>query len=565
MATGHYDELISFLEVELKKYPQSEDILRSIGYVHIVKNNLGLGEKYYSEALVVNPKCARCYLNIGRIYSLRGDNKKALEYLDKGVNTDPQDAVLYANRARIKDMLGDKLGASRDHNKAIEINPNDFDFYVQRGLYNANSGYQSLAISDLTKAIELAPENYYPYFERASIYYSQKMLEEEALKDINKAIQLDSNQYSLYTGRGAIFGEMQAYQKAINDYNKAISLDKNDFLPYLNRATDFYKLENLDACCSDYLILKSFIKSGKISDQATITKINAAIQDICDASKPSYYYQRGVGYYNLKEYQKAIDKYTEGLKYFPDNAMMLSFKGNAYLALNQDEQAIENYMLSLKYKENIFEEIKLNPRFANASTEKITSFYNGSLASTYFSISECKVDLGLYDDALTQINKAIELAPDIKEFNKEAYYNMRGHIYLTSGKYEIAINDFNKSIQLNKDFPLAYVNRAIAKMSLVEKVKINAFSLHGNFNKQPMRVNWTLPNKASLKKSESNILSALSDCNKAIEIDNKLGFAYYIRGQIKQMLMYGDYCLDLLTAKALGLTVEAELLKDCGK
>ena len=564
MIRGKSDEIIKYFDKELKKHPKNEDVLRWLGYAYITKNNLDLGEKYYSEALAVNPKCARCYLNIGRVYSLRGDNKKALEYFDKAVNTDPKDALLYSNRGRLKEMLGVKFGALVDHNKAIELDPNNSEYYVQRGLYNANSGYQSLAISDLTKAIELSPENYYPYFQRSSIYYSQKRLE-DALIDVNKAIELDSNQFSLYTGRGAIFDVMQEYQKAINDYNKAISINQNDFLPYLNRATSFYKLEDLDASCSDYIILKSLIQSGKITDQVAITEINDAFQDICDASKPSYYYQRGVGYYNLKEYQKAINIYTEGLKFFPDYSMLLSFKGNAYLSLNQYEQAIENYNLSLKHKENILEEIKSNPRFTGASTEKITSFYNGSLASTYFSISECKVNLGLFEEALIQINKAIELAPDIKEFNKEAYYNMRGHIYLKVGKYEMAINDFNKSIQLNKDFPLAYVNRAIAKVSLADKVKISSYSLNTNFNNQPMSVNWSFPTKSSLKKSESNILSALSDCNTAIEIDKKLGFAYYIRGQIKQMLIYSDYCLDLLTAQDLGLTVEAELMRNCGK
>lgn len=109
------------------------------------------------------------------------------------------------------------------------------------------------------------------------------------------------------------------------------------------------------------------------------------------------------------------------------------------------------------------------------------------------------------------------------------------------------------------------MNRAIAKVSLAEKVKISSYSLNSNFNNQPMSVNWSFPTKSSLKKSESTILSALSDCNTAIEIDKKLGFAYYIRGQIKQMLIYGDYCIDLLTAKELDLTVEAELLRNCDK
>lgn len=564
MARGQYDEIIKYFDKELNKHPKNEDVLRWLGYVHIVKNNIDLGEKYYLQALAVNPQCARCYLNIGRVYSLRGDNKKALEYFDKAINTDSKDALLYSNRAKLKEMLGDKFGALRDHDKAIEIDPNNSEYFVQRGLYNSNSGYQSLAISDLTKAIELSPENYYPYFQRASIYYGQKRLD-EALKDINKAIELDSNQHSLYTGRGAIFDVLQEYKKAIDDYSKAISLNKNDFLPYLNRATSYYKLEDLDASCSDYAILKTLIENGSITDQAIIKEVNGAIQDICNSSKPSYYYQRGIGYYNLKEYHKALDIYTKGLAIFPDNAMMLSFKGNAHLALNEFEKAIEFYNLSLKHKDNILTEIKINPRFVDASNEQITSFYKGSLASTYFSISECKVNLGHFDEALTNINKALELAPDIKEFNKEAYYNLRGHIYLMNGKYEQAISDFNKSIQTNKNFPLAYVNRAIAKVSLAEKVKISSYSIGGNISNQHMSVNWNMPNKSSLKKSETNIVSALSDCNTAIEIDKTLGFAYYIRGQIKQMLIYGDYCLDLLTAKELGLTVEEELLRNCGK
>lgn len=564
LTRGKSDELIKYFEDELKKHPKNEDVLRWLGYGHIIKNNFDLGEKYYTEALTVNPKCARCYLNIGRVYSLRGDNKRALEYIDKAVNTDPKDVLLYSNRARLKEILGDKFGALSDHNKAVEIDPENPESYIQRGEYNTRVGYQYLALADYTKAIEFAPNNYNPYFKRASLYYGQKRLE-EAMTDINKAIELDSNQFSLYTGRGAIFEVMQEYHKAINDYTKAISLNKNDFLPYLNRATSSYKLEDLDASCSDYLILKSLIDNREISDQAIIDEINGAIKDICDSSKANYYYQRGVGYYNLKEFQKALDIYALGLKLFPENAMMLSFKGNAHLALNQFQQAIEYYNLSLKYKESILAEIKINPRFTGASNDKILSFYNGSLASTYFSISECRTNLGQFDEALKEINTALELAQDLNDFNKEAYYNLRGYIHLMNGKYELAISDFDKCIQLNRNFPHAYVNRAIAKVSLAEKVKIRSYSIHGNFNTQPMNVNWNLPTKSSLKKSESNITSALTDCNKAIEIDNKLGYAYYIRGQIKQMLTYGDYCLDLFTAKELGLTVEEEIIRNCGK
>jgi hypothetical protein len=72
-----------------------------------------------------------------------------------------------------------------------------------------------------------------------------------------------------------------------------------------------------------------------------------------------------------------------------------------------------------------------------------------------------------------------------------------------------------------------------------------------------------MPRQSAVKKSDGNIISALSDCNKAIEIEPKSDFGYYTRGQIKKMLNQGDYCLDLLKAKELGYPLEEELINGC--
>jgi hypothetical protein len=87
----------------------------------------------------------------------------------------------------------------------------------------------------------------------------------------------------------------------------------------------------------------------------------------------------------------------------------------------------------------------------------------------------------------------------------------------------------------------------------------------GGYNNQPFNPKWTLLFRTSKKKSDSNIISTIEDCNKAIEIVPKLDFAFYMRGQIKKMINQIDYCLDLLQAKELGYPVETELLMGCGK
>ncbi|WP_344924197.1 tetratricopeptide repeat protein [Aquimarina addita] len=561
LTAGQYDVAITYFEKELQEFPKNEQILRYLGYNHIAKNNFDQGEKYYTEALSVNPKCGRCYNNIARIYYLKGNTRKALELANKSVNIDPKDASLYASRAKLKEALNNKYGALIDYNKAIEIDPTHPGYFLERGSYYANTGNVTSGLADMTRAIELAPESYNPYFSRANIYYDQQR-HKEALKDINKAIELDSTQQSLYTGRGSIYAALQEDQKAIDDYSKAIAINKNYFLPYLNRALSYYQLENLDASCADYNALNSLIEKGNLTDEVIISDIKKSIEDICNPEKPSYYYQRGVAHYNLAEFDKALNIYDEGLAKFPESGMLLSFKGNTLLAIEKYEKAIEFYTYSLEKKESVKDEIAVHPRFEKES-KKQTSFYDRFLASTNLSITECLIYLDRMDEALIKINEAIALIPDVVDFNKEFYYNIRGHIYLNMNKNELAIKDFKTSIELNKKFPAAYVNMAIAKMNLSKKVKFSTFTVGSNFKNQPRNVSWSFPNTSSFKKSESNIKAALSDCNTAIAINKNYGFAYYIRGQIKQILQSSDYCMDFLTAQRLGLIVEDNLLKGC--
>jgi tetratricopeptide (TPR) repeat protein len=324
-------------------------------------------------------------------------------------------------------------------------------------------------------------------------------------------------------------------------------------------------LENLDAACEDYSILKSFIEQGKISDTSIQNEITNAIQDICIESKPSYYYQRGIGYYNLKEFSKALEIYSKGLEKFPNHSMMLSFKGNAYLALNEFQKAIDFYDLSLNYKDKIQSEIKTNPNLNAKSGSEMQEFIDGTITSTYYSRSECKLNLGKYGEALADIHTAIKLAPEIESFNKEVYYNLRGYTYMAMGKYDEAIADFNKSIAINKNFPLAYVNRAVASVSKVEKPTTTNFTINSTLNNQPSNILWSAPKKSAVRKQEIKLLEAINDCNSAIQIEKNLGYAFYIRGQIKQMLKHNDFCMDLFSAQSFGVEVEEELLINCNK
>lgn len=562
LKTGNSDALITYFENELIAHPKDETILRWLGFSHLMLNNPDKAELYYLQAIEVNPACARCYQNIGRAYTYKGDTKQASIYFNKAIAIDPKDAFIWADRGRLMEMMGDEFGALRDYDKAIQLDPQNPDLYNMRGEYNVRFGYTSLALNDFSKAIQINPKFDFAYFNRASAYYTLNRLD-EALADLNLAIEINRSHFEYYSGRGAILDAMGNRQQALDDYNTAIAMNPNEPSTYLNRARLLYQMEDLDAACTDYVKLKQDVDKGVINDQPTIDEINSALPDFCDSTKASYYYQRGVAFYNLERYQQAIDIYTIGLSHFPNNAIALSFKGNALMAVSQYQLALENYYLSLENKANIREEVLANPRFKSVSQQEIDDFYNGSLATTYSSIAECWINLGQLDKALQEIQTAIEIAPKIDEIGIQTFYNMRGYVYLLKGNYNLAIADFNMAITIDPKFPLPYVNRAVAQISLAEQVKIKSYSFSSELNAQPIQLSWEKPSKSSIKNSEIKILAALADCNTAIELDPQLGYGYYVRGQIKLMLNYADNCTDLHMAKNLGLIVENELLKGC--
>ena len=82
-------------------------------------------------------------------------------------------------------------------------------------------------------------------------------------------------------------------------------------------------------------------------------------------------------------------------------------------------------------------------------------------AETYFRRGNACSDLGLYDLAIANYDKAIGLKPTFVDA-----YNNRGAAKGKLGQYFAAISDFDKAIQLKPDEAKVYYNRGIAKGKL---------------------------------------------------------------------------------------------------
>jgi tetratricopeptide (TPR) repeat protein len=559
--TGQTDQIIPYFEQELTKYPGNETILRWLGLACLAQNQFDKGEKYYRQAIKTNPKCGTCYMQLGRMYFMLNEAGTSNEYMKIAAEAEPENPTIFSVRAQMKEQQGDRIGARFDHNKAIQLSPEDPQLYIDRGDFNARQKSYSLALNDYAEAAHLVPESYLPHYKRADAYYYNGQAQ-EALGEIEWAIALDSTRYELYTGRGAIYAFMGAHQNSIDDYSKSLAMNPNTALTYYNRALSYYSLEDMDAYCSDMNNAYTLMKFDGADEEKT-AEVKSYLNIYCDNSTASFYYQRGVAYYNQGKFDKAVNTYTAGIEKYNENSLLYSFRGNANFILGNFDSSIKDHYKAIELKENARADFELNSSHAGADPDSLNMYMMNYEATMRKDIAESKMALGLYEEALTEINQAIVWQEKSKMSDQTLYYSTRGEIYLAQGKFKEAITDFTKCKEINPNYSPAYSHLALIQLVQAKKIKIKLGSLMSTVNNLYLGDSWNLSVKKPSKKMHKAYDSILKDCNKAIELNAKDPLPYFVRGYVKRLMMDAGYCVDFEAAKSLGHPIALQLLMGC--
>ena len=216
-----------------------------------------------------------------------------------------------------------------------------------------------------------------------------------------------------------------------------------------------------------------------------------------------------------------------------------------------------------------------NLLIGSQTLEPLSQWQEREQIRAYTYLVKSKNAKGRYEDAITNLDKAIQLSSNITLF----YYN-RGTIKSNFGQFKVekgnvaeahqhfqdAIDDFTKTINLCPDHAEAYNNRGVANSHLGQS-KVESSSLteaHQHFQDAIDDCTKAIKlcpdhaavfnNRADAKyrfgKSEDTVgnmeasvnlfQSGIDDINAAIELDSNYAVFYHTRGQIKYEL--GDFC-----------------------
>ena len=134
------------------------------------------------------------------------------------------------------------------------------NFFAKRALEHFEKKRFKNANEDYTKAISIEPNNHILYNMRGMTYrYLGK--ESNALQDYNKAIQLFSKNSKIFYNRGILkLYDFKQYNSAIKDFDKAIELDNQDPSFFEERAKAKEALKNFNDANIDYLKAEQLIQ-----------------------------------------------------------------------------------------------------------------------------------------------------------------------------------------------------------------------------------------------------------------------------------------------------------------
>lgn len=244
-----------------------------------------------------------------------------------------------------------------------------------------------------------------------------------ALIDYCKALELDPKNPDAYSHLSHLYYSLNDTVKAISYLKSALIYNPYDKLSYKNLGIIF---------CSKGLF------------DSAILYFNSAI--ILDTLDPQTYYERAVTKFRKNDYRNAIIDYYNAFLLDSNFSYVLSYIGNCYYQLNESDSAIFYYYYS----------------------QKVNSYDKES----YIRLSQIYVDKYILDSCIIVCNRAIK-----HDINNHFIYNNRGVAYFRMNRYDKALEDLNKSIELNPDYITAYENRIKVLIWLNNEKELNRVCL----------------------------------------------------------------------------------------
>ncbi len=287
----------------------------------------------------------------------------------------PDPAVLQSMGAAYY-QLGDSAKALEYYTRALEIDDRLAEAYYSRSLIYSEQGKYDEAIRDCTLAININ-RTYANAFQNRGVAYIYKNYPDRAIADFTEALELNPRKADAYFNRGFAYYVQGEFARSVDDFEKAYLLDERDPTLWFVWGESLLRIADVQVDAEE----------KNVGYARAIEKLSVGVMQDDDklaakayADRGYIYLQMGAAFYSQSglDLRAAISK---------DPNLTLAYTNLGLLEARQGnyEAAVAHYQAAL-----------------SRAPEHILTLYN--LAKAY-------IELNRTDEARTQFEKIVRLAP----------------------------------------------------------------------------------------------------------------------------------------------------------
>ena len=316
------------------------------------------------------------------------------------------------------------------------------DAHLERFYQAMDEEDYDTAAEALGAAIDLFPEEAWLYAEKAWLEERRGDLD-GMLAAINHAVELEPEDNEYIAARGNVRRQLGDLEGALGDHLRAIELEPGSPERQMDLAETYVQLGELDAALEhmDQAVALKDDEAWFFDSRANLYALRGeydlAWSDFERASELEpdnrFYFTRAADMflYEADDPNRALVVFTLAVQRLPDDPWVYSDRALAHEALGNHEEALAD----------INRAIEMEPDNAHFYIRR-AQFWQNALPD--------------FDAALADLNRAVEIAPD----NAEAYSERGAFYQYHTDDLEAALADRSRALELDPEGPWRYHDRA---------------------------------------------------------------------------------------------------------